>query len=659
MKNQKKGVRIVAIVLAVVLALSLLLLPLAAYAEEPPEDGVTVLFTHDLHDHLLPINRTDADGVTVSSGGFARLKTAMDRIRAEHDATFTLDAGDFSMGSLFQSIYMTEAPELRTMGAIGIDATTFGNHEYDYGPEGLAAMLTAAKNSGDPLPAIVQANYKTPLPDAPAPAAGQPSLPDAMANYGVKEYTVLSRGGVDIAVFGILGIDADKCAPNSKLQLESPAERAAAVVADIKAREDVDMIVCLSHSGTSPEPDRSEDQLLAAAVPEIDLIISGHTHTVLPEPIRAGDTTIVSCGQYCENLGEVTLLPGENGRWILGSYQLHPINDTLPTDEAVSAKISSFKDLVQEQYLNPYGLTFDQVLATNSVLFTPVDDLGKITEEIGLGNLLADSYRYTIREIEGEASVPVTLSVVPRGVVRSSLPLGSITTSDAFDLLSLGIGSDGSIGYPLVSVYLTGKELEDVAEIDACVSLMMPSARLYTSGVAYTYNPNRIPMDFVTDFTLTRDDGMKAWPADDQLYRVVTDLYSAQMFAEVEALAYGLLHISPKDADGNPITDLTTAILHDQNGSELKAWQSVACYLTSFEKNSDGVSVIPTSYAEGDGRITINDDDSFFAIISNPGATTTVVLTIMAGFLLVVTIITYFLVRRWNRKHEHDEIDHL
>lgn len=74
--------------------------------------------------------------------------------------TITLDAGDFSMGSLFQTIYATDAPELRALGAMGFDVTTLGNHEFDYRQKGLADMLDAAVASKDPLPKMVQANYK-------------------------------------------------------------------------------------------------------------------------------------------------------------------------------------------------------------------------------------------------------------------------------------------------------------------------------------------------------------------------------------------------------------------------------------------------------------------------------------------------------------------
>ena len=88
------------------------------------------------------------------------------------------------MGSLFQTIYATEAPELRALGAMGYDATTLGNHEFDYRARGLAEMLNAAVDSGDPVPPIVQANYKPPEEDADTWAAWD--------RYGIGDYLILS-----------------------------------------------------------------------------------------------------------------------------------------------------------------------------------------------------------------------------------------------------------------------------------------------------------------------------------------------------------------------------------------------------------------------------------------------------------------------------------
>ena len=134
------------------------LMPPAFAAPSRTGQEITILFTHDMHSHLLPAN--DEEGH--SYGGFARLKTVIDQQRLLHPDALLVDGGDFAMGSLFQTAFSTDATELRSMGALGYDVTTFGNHEYDYRASGLAEMLNAAVSSGEPVPAIVQANYMPP-----------------------------------------------------------------------------------------------------------------------------------------------------------------------------------------------------------------------------------------------------------------------------------------------------------------------------------------------------------------------------------------------------------------------------------------------------------------------------------------------------------------
>ena len=132
-------------------------------------------------------------------------------------------------------------------------------------------------------------------------------LKKACEGYGMKDYIVIDHDGVSIAVFGIMGKNAVDYAPESGLVFNDATETAKRVVEKIKADENVDMIVCLSHCGTiENETDKledTEDYVLAEEVPDIDLIISGHTHTVLDEPVTVGSTYIVSCGSYNKNVG--------------------------------------------------------------------------------------------------------------------------------------------------------------------------------------------------------------------------------------------------------------------------------------------------------------------------------------------------------------------
>lgn len=610
-------------VFALVLSAVLLLGSGAAWAAAPEEPGeLTILFTHDTHDHFLPAANEEGG----EYGGYIRLATLLKEQRqaaAEQSrAVVTLDGGDFSMGSLFQTIYTTDAPELRALGAMEYDVTTLGNHEFDYRQQGLADMLNAAKESGDPLPAIVQANYTQPLDHDSGYAVVQ-----ALENYPVTDYTVIERDGLRVAVFGVLGEDANDCAPMSGMELEPIADAAKRVVAEIKEKEDPDYIICLSHSGTDGTG-KGEDYALAKAVDGIDVIISGHTHTTIETPIQVNGTLVVSCGEYTQNLGVLTVSKAE-GKTELVDYQLLPVDETVANDPAMTALARSFQRTVDETYLSGYGLTFDEVLCENPYNFTPISQFGTVQEEDALGNLIADSYVYAVKEAEGENYVPVDFAVVASGVIRASLAKGDITVSDAFDVSSLGSGADGTPGYPLVGVYITGKELKDAFEVDASVTPLMSAAQLYGSGMKWSFNTHRMIFDKVTDCSQILPDGTEVPIQDDKLYRVVTGLYSGQMLGTVNGKSFGLLTITPRDEKGQPIENLEDYIIHGPGGTEVKEWYALASYLQSM-------GTVDSRYAAPEGRKTVSRSWNPIELVRSPGWIT---LAAMALAVLVVAII--------------------
>src|SRR5699024_10974885 len=140
----------------------------------------------------------------------------------------------------------------------------------------------------------------------------------------VEEYTIIERNNVKIGLFGLMGSDAASNAPMSEVEFTDAVESATDIVDKLKNEEKVDLVVCLSHSGTSKDKSKSEDEILAKKVPEIDVIISGHTHTKLEEPILVGNTIIGSYGKYAENLGVLNIVQNSDGNWELNNYELKP-----------------------------------------------------------------------------------------------------------------------------------------------------------------------------------------------------------------------------------------------------------------------------------------------------------------------------------------------
>ena len=615
--------------------------------EAAPGTAVDIVFTHDTHSHLNTFT-TVVDGLETELGGFARMNTLIEAQRAQNPDTLVIDGGDFSMGTLIQTVFETQAAELRMLGYLGCDVTTLGNHEFDYRSKGLANMLTNAQASGDAVPAMVVCNVDWDTMEAEGLTEGQQRLKDAFAAYGVSDYTVLEKGDVDIAVVGVFGKDALACAPTCELKFEDPIEAVKQTVADIKANEDVDMIICVSHSGTWEDESKSEDELLAKAVPDLDLILSGHTHTEIEKPIQHGSTYVVSCGEYGKNLGELTLTQQADGRWAMSAYELIPITSDIAVHAATQQTIDSFMDTVDTDYLARFGYTKDQVLAENDIVFSTQKDLENIHEEHNLGDIIADAYVYAVENAADYDGVPVDLAVVPSGTVRDTYARGDITVEQVFNSFSLGIGADGVPGYPLISVYLTGREIRTAAEIDASVSDFMTTARLYCSGLNFTYNPHRLLLNKVTDVCL-EDDGQRVALEDDKLYRIVADLYSGQMLSAVTDMSYGILSIVPKYADGTPITDFEDVII-TENGRELKAWDSIARYMASFaDTDGDGIANVPAYYSTTHGRKLVDTSRSPLALLKNPNKFTAVYAGLLAVAVLLIVLVV-LLIRKLVKK---------
>ena len=613
--------------LVVLLALALSLSVSQVWAAEGTAEEITILYTHDMHSSFLPKQGEDGR----SRGGYARLKTLIDGQRQEHPNALVLDGGDFSMGSLFQTAYSTSALELRAMGQMGYDATTFGNHEFDYRASGLAEMLYAAVDSGDPLPALLDANY--------LPPQGDDKTWDALYTYGVQDYMLLERGGVYYVIFGLTGFDSDECAPMSGMVLADPAETAQRVVneATQKCRDaygEEPVVICLSHSGT--ENGKGEDYELAKKVDGIDVIISGHSHTTLEQPIEVNGTYIVSAGENGENLGVLTLEKTTDGVALVDD-RLLAVDESVPEDPEMAAWIQQAKGQVEQDYLAKFGMEFDQVLVNNPYAFDTVDQVYATQHESTLGNLLSDAYYWAGNQASQD---PVDVALTASGVIRDTFPKGQITVSQVFNAASLGIGADGVPGYPLISVYLTGKDLKNALEVDASVPPLMSAAQLFYSGVSYSFNTNRMIFDKVDNAQLVREGGAAEPIVDDQLYHVVTGLYIGQMLGAVEDTSFGILTVTPRDAQGNPIdmSRLEDYILHDDQGNEVKEWYAIATYLQSMGGEMD------PRYGQTDGRKYVYASWNPVSLLKNAGLPTLV--AILALMLVVVLLVAVVLVVR-------------
>jgi len=216
------------------------------------------------------------------------------RAREADGPVLVLDIGDASIGTPFGGASQQTGAELQCLSMAGYDATTFGNHDFDFGPAALACAVAAARNAGH-VPAILAANTNF---DAADPALdGMKALAAAVA---IRSHKVIERGGVKFGLFGMMGADSITFTINpGALTIPDPIETARAMVKQLRA-EGADVIICLSHGGVR-EPQHGpiaegDDITLARAVPEIDVIVGGHTHTFMRTPVIVNGTPIVQAG---------------------------------------------------------------------------------------------------------------------------------------------------------------------------------------------------------------------------------------------------------------------------------------------------------------------------------------------------------------------------
>ncbi|NLY21155.1 MAG: bifunctional metallophosphatase/5'-nucleotidase [Tissierellia bacterium] len=623
------------------------------YAEE--ENTVEILFTHDLHDHIDPY-KTLIDGEILDVGGYQRLYEVIKNERDNNPDLILLDGGDYSMGTLYQTIY-TQNPSLELMGYLGYDATTLGNHEFDFLSRGLSESLNNAANKN--TPEIVNSNIGF---DKENKSETLIELENAFNNYPIKDYIILDRSGYKVGVFGLMGDEAAYNSPTAEVEFLDRIEHSKRVVKVLKDEEKVDMVICLSHSGTSKDEKKSEDEILAREVPEIDFILSGHTHTTLSEPIIVSDTIIGSTGSYGRNIGKIVLSKNDD-RWKLNSYELIPLIGEYSIDEELENRIAEYKDIIQSDYLNDFNLDFDEIIAYSPFNFTPYSEMGRTHSEFTLTNLFSDAYIHAVKNAERDNHKPITAAIVPDGTVRDSFVKGVITTSDVFNANSLGVGPDGKSGYPLISVYLTGEDLKTAIEVDASIGPIKDVAQLYMAGVNYSFNPNRMIFNKTTDAYIVGENGERIEIDNEELYRVVAGLYTAQMLSIVKDESFGIMSIIPRDENGIAIENFNDHIIYNDN-HEVKEWLAVAEYFKSFPKEydiaelpsdyiaTDGIPVVPEYYSKTQNRKVVEADNSLGAILSNPNSTMMKIYGLGVVLVIGIGATTKVIIKRKRKKRK-------
>jgi 5'-nucleotidase / UDP-sugar diphosphatase len=594
----------------------------------------TILHTNDLHSNLIglgpaseysPFNLNDDK----TRGGFARLATLIAKrkdARKNQGPVLVLDAGDYSMGTAFGAAIRETGGELQLLSQMGCDVTTFGNHDFDLGPDGLAKSIQTASKAGR-IPAVVASNTDF--------AAKDGTLTDLqrLAKDGViRRHIVIERGGMRFGLFGVMGKESIYYTSGAgAITFPDAIETAKEMVKLLRETEKVDVVICLSHGGLEKGKDGrftdGEDVRLAKAVPGIDVVIGGHTHTTLAEAIIVNERTpVVQTGKYGENLGELVITL-EGSKLTVESYNLYPIDDTIPGDRAIADEIDNLKKTVTEVVFASRGYSIDQPLAV-----IPRDLPNTFTDIAAstlLANLVTDAFRKATK---------ADIGFTANGMLRAGFTRGKTgvqTVYDVFAVAPLGAGVvDSTAGSTLVTAYFTGQELKNLLEFTLVDSPAHPGEYFpRASGLRFRFDPSRPMFDVVTDIEIgNMDSGYRAiniTGKDDRLFSLSCPLYLGMIILAIPKYTKGKLTLVPKNKDGKPLKSKTEA-LDTPRGStpdllpppgaldkesvatvmekgairEIKEWQAIMDYLRALPTKREGeLPMIPVDDRAAEVRV--------------------------------------------------------
>lgn len=394
--------------------------------------------------HLTLLQLNDVYEITPvekgKKGGLARVATLRGRIARESPHTLLVLAGDFlspsTMSSLFQGAQM-----VATLNAAGLDLATFGNHEFDFGAEVARERMRESRFTW------VSTNVLD-------PATGLPF--GGAAPFVLREYD-----GIRVAFLGLVTPETHTLSKGAAgLTFLDPIQAARGAVARAR-RARADVIVALTHQ------DMAEDRQLAAAVPEIDLILGGHEHVALDA--RVGRTLILKTGSDAVSLGRIEVLVGKGpaGRRVEVKWELIPVTEEIPEQPEVAAIVKQYEGLMAAQ--------LDVVVGATSV---PLDTRNETvrTQESAVGNLLADLMR---------AALQADVALLNGGGIRGNtvIPAGPLRRRDVLTILPFA--------NKIVKVDVTGETLGQALE-NGLSQVERTAGRFpQVSGLRYVFDPRR------------------------------------------------------------------------------------------------------------------------------------------------------------------------
>ncbi len=370
--------------------------------------SLTILHTNDFHARFEPISKYDSGCSAESNtegkcfGGAARMVTAVAEARARTNNSILVDGGDQFQGTLFYTYYKGKvAAEM--MNKMGYDGMTVGNHEFDDGPEVLRGFMDTIN-----FP-ILMSN---------ADVSAEPLLAGKLAKS-----TVIERGGEKIGMIGLTPQDTNELAsPGDNVSFSDPVAAVQGEV-DLLTSQGVNKIIVLSHSGYGV------DQRVAAETTGVDVIVGGHTNTLLsnvneravgPYPTMVGETAIVSSYAYGKLLGELNVVFNDAGDIVTATGEPIVLDASVAEDSATKSRITELAGPLEE---------IRQLVVAESGGFIQGDRSVCRVQECEIGNLVADAM------LDRVADQGVTIAIANSGGLRASIEEGEVTMGDVLGVL--------------------------------------------------------------------------------------------------------------------------------------------------------------------------------------------------------------------------------
>jgi 5'-nucleotidase / UDP-sugar diphosphatase len=369
-------------------ALAVLLFGSAVYSDST----ITIIHTSDLHSHFTS-HHSPRD-----LGGYARVKTKIDQIRAENQNTLLLDGGDWSEGNIFFTLNSGESSQ-RMLEVFGYDAIVLGNHDWLIGPR---ELYQAFKLSGLRVP-VLSANLD--LENMPR---------DIHLKEHIRPYVIKNVGGKRIGIFGLSTFQVLYDHFFFPARPINPIVPARQIVKALKEMEKCDVVIALTHVGLST------DKILAKTVPGLDAIVGGHSHILLKEPLFVNGVPLLHVGQWGQHVGEYELTINSKNQVLLTGHKIHQIDSSIPEDPLVKKMTSDFGRQIEAQFKSP--VFRDRIIESQVDLSAVQNDP---YSNDALGNWSVDA----VREAGG-----TQIAFESPMFASTQLFKGFISTADIFDL---------------------------------------------------------------------------------------------------------------------------------------------------------------------------------------------------------------------------------